>query len=148
MFFFVWKLWEISVFCDHNKTLTNNWLNFSTERLVIELSKQCRNGWSISCFLVFIWVVDWRVENKTFLFVHFFSEKNSIKIALWKKKWRNCWVQLWKINVMGTFFWSFLSILKNLLLVHKSSKSYSNMLPQTERCHVCRDWSSDAKCKR
>ena len=48
---------------------------------------------------------------------------------------------------MATFFWLFLSILKNLSIVYKSSNSYSNTLPQMKCCHFCSHWRSDAKCK-
>ena len=124
---------------------------FSFESLTegLKMKHFCLYVYFLLIWVVFIWVVDWRVENKTFLLVCFFSfsPKNSINLAHWEKRWRNCWVQLWRINVMGTFFWFFLSILKNLLMVHKSSKSHSNTLPQTERCHVCCDWSNDAKCE-
>ena len=45
--FYGWKFWESFVFCDHNKTVKNKPLRFSTNRLVIQFSKWCTKVWSI-----------------------------------------------------------------------------------------------------
>ena len=57
-------------------------LKVSTNRLVKQMSKLCKIGWSIFYLLVFNWVVDRGIQKKNFLFcLIYLDTKNSITLT-------------------------------------------------------------------